>query len=210
MQIHCKKIALFIGYFFNIKKLIFYLYTIILLYYYNNYIMDNIFDLCKTGNLEGIQQLEEEFGIDNIINHTNKYGWSPFITAAIYGHLNIVKYLVANGCNIHVKQNNANIMTHIIFNKGDKLNKNQLREMIYYIIHELNFDINRRDVYGNTYLHYALANDKIDSANILLEMGINKYLQNQYNDFAFDLVSNKVLEKIPNEYTKEYLQIELV
>ena len=169
--------------------------------------MDNIFELCKTGDLDGLIQLEKKLDINKIINHTNKYGWTPFITATIYGHLNIVKYFVANGCNINVLQNNSNVLYHVVLNQGNKLNKKQLYEILNYLINELNNNINQRDTRGNTLLHYAIINNKVDSANILLDMGINKYCQNQYTDVAFDLAPNdEILERIHNKYVKDYLE----
>jgi ankyrin repeat protein len=176
--------------------------------------MDNIIELCKIGDLNGLIQLEKELGMrfnellhsDNIIDNINYTEQSPIFTALINGHLNIVKYFVSKGYNINVLQNNSNILYRVIFNEN-KLNKEQLFEILNYLINYLHFDINKRDICGNTLLHFAILNNKINSTNILLDMGINKYYQNQYSEVAFDLAPNdEILEQIDNKHITEYLE----
>jgi len=171
--------------------------------------MENIIELCKIGDLEGIIQLEKELDIyindiynENIENYVNK---TPFVIALIHGHLHIVKYFISSGYNTDLLHN-SNIIHDVISNENN-LNKEQLIAIFNYLINELHIDINKRDMIGNTFLHYAITHNKIISANILLNMGINKYNQNQYSEVAFDLATNDLLEQINNKYVEDYLHI---
>jgi len=170
--------------------------------------MDHIFELCKIGDLNGLIKLDKELGLrikDNIINNTNKYEQTLFFIATTNGHLHIIKYFISNGYNL--LNNSSNILKQIILNKENKLNEEKIFELLNYLINELNIDINNRDTCGNTLLHYAILHNKINSANVLLDMGINKYYLNQNSEVAFDLAPNdEVLERIHYKYVTEYLE----
>ena len=162
--------------------------------------------LCKNGDLDGLIQLEKEYGIDKIINHPSKNGLTPFITATIYGHLNIVKHLVEIGYQFNASHTNLEVLYSVVFNQCN-LNKDSLIEVLTYLINELGFDINERDILGNTLLHYAILKNKAETANMLLDIGINKYCQNQYSECAFDLAPNdEILEQIYHKHIVEYIE----
>ncbi|NSM56492.1 ankyrin repeat domain-containing protein [Wolbachia endosymbiont of Atemnus politus] len=76
-------------------------------------INQELFDAVEQGNLSKVQECLEK-GAD--VNDTNNWGWTPLHWAASDGKLEIVKFLVSKGANIHAVKpvRNNNFFLHSI------------------------------------------------------------------------------------------------
>ena len=67
-------------------------------------VLTELFESIKSGDNNTARHM---CGCSSIINAKDKHGWSPLIIAVYNGNIEMAKYLINNGADIHVKNNNG-------------------------------------------------------------------------------------------------------
>jgi ankyrin repeat protein len=118
---------------------------------------------CKFGDLNTVKEIFKSGNDKDIYEKTN-HGSNGFMKACIYGHLNIVKYLVEINYNIHEKDNDGmnGFMGACVFGH---LN------IVKYLV-EMNYNIHEKDNNSKNGLIHALERKNYDIVICLLEHGI--------------------------------------
>jgi ankyrin repeat protein len=100
------------------------------------------------------------------INQQNKDGLTAIHYASFRGNIPIIQYLIDNGGNPYIKDNDGHNVIHIAA-QGDKVN------VIYYFIKNFNFDVNDRDNKESSALHWSAYLNKEISLTYLIAWGAN-------------------------------------
>lgn len=121
---------------------------------YNIYLYFDRFDELIKACAEGdIRQVEEIAVAEEHINAADSKGWTPLIVAVYHNNIDIVKFLLSHGADVHVKNNNGtNLLMYAkdaYLNTGDKTVFRELMSMglrvdeCDYAGHNLEFYVNR-------------------------------------------------------------------
>ena len=120
-------------------------YNIIL--YFDRF--DELIEACKNGECERVKEI---CVVPEHINAANESGWTPLIVATYYNQINIVKFLLMNGADIHARNNNG---TNLLMYAKEAYIKYESKELFHTFL-KLGLDIEECDYAGKSlqdYLH---------------------------------------------------------
>jgi ankyrin repeat protein len=120
-----------------------------------------IFEAAYAGDLATIKILLN--GNPNLVSSKDAVGDTPLHFAALMGHQDVAKLLLAYGADVNAKDNNAQTPLHAAAAGGHK----DLAEMLL----ANKADVNTRDNDGDTPLHAAAAGDHKDVVELLRRHG---------------------------------------
>ena len=66
---------------------------------------EKLINACGNGILKEVQALLESLPTD--INWQDDNRWTPLMWASVNGHLDVVRYLICNGADVNIKNNNG-------------------------------------------------------------------------------------------------------
>ncbi|VVC30942.1 Ankyrin repeat-containing domain,Ankyrin repeat [Cinara cedri] len=135
-------------------------------------------------------------------------GWTPLHSAAYFGQLDIVKFLInTRGADFNAKTDQGWTPLLLAVQKGNL-------DVVKYLVDEKGADFTLKNSYGNTPLHFAASSGKLDVAKYLIdEKGVDFNLKDSYGNtplhFAassgnLDLVKYLVDEKGADFNLKNY------
>lgn len=82
--------------------------------------LEELLEACKCGELTKVKSI---CSVAAHLNSVNEKGWSPLIVATYNNQIEVVKYLIAQGANVYVKNNNGtNLLMYakdVYYNSGD-------------------------------------------------------------------------------------------
>jgi len=119
----------------------------------------------------------------------------------VSGNITLLKYIVEK-----IKYNVTDLdLTGFEFMK--KAIKEKSYKIIKYLINKLKFNINKVDDIGNSYLHYAVTRFYPEKLIMLLiDLGINKHVQNIHGHEARDMFKGKKYIKMLLDEYEPYLK----
>lgn len=161
-----------------------------------------LFQLASNAKSSRLFDSVMKYNID--INQTDEKGWSPIHFACRYNtNLDIFKFLIKNATNYQLKTNhNLSILHLSMLNENEEVAKYILEHKLYNDINEVDknnatplliaaefsktteiielliknkANINAVDKEGNSILHYAIRNEKIEILEYILKLDIDKY-----------------------------------
>jgi len=100
------------------------------------------------------------------INIQNLHGYTPLHSAILSGNLKIVKHLLKNNAEVHVKTNNNENALHILCNEASIQSIDIAKLLMMYGV-----DVNAVDDSGNTPLVYAISIKNKELQKLLIEYG---------------------------------------
>jgi len=159
--------------------------------YYEDEYLKNFKELIMKNDLKSIRKILEE---DNFILVRKDYnGYNPVIWAIMYNKIDVLKVMSNYFISLNLKDDNNLTPLHW----ACKLNNFAALKIF------LNFyDINAKDIFGNTPLHYSVMNQNLIITNYLLSKGASPYITNISNLSPIDL--SKGNEKILHLFNKFY------
>lgn len=136
------------------------------------------------GKITDIIALVEEKNV-----HINELqdGWSPLHLAAHFGHLEIVKYLLKNGADVHVKSGNSMANTPLHAAAANRKNR---KEMIGLLL-SYGADINEQQSGGWTILHQAAQHNDSEMISYFIEQGADPFLAKGDGKTALELAEDE-------------------
>jgi len=159
--------------------------------YYEDEYLKNFKQLIMKNDLKSIRKILEE---DNFILVRKDYnGYNPVIWAIMYNKIDVLKVMSNYFISLNLRDDNNLIPLHW----ACKLNNFAALKIL------LNFyDINTKDIFGNTPLHYSVINQNLIITNYLLSKGASPYITNISNLSPIDL--SKGNGKILHLFNKFY------
>jgi hypothetical protein len=160
--------------------------------YYEDEYLKNFKELIMKNDLKSIRKILEE---DNFILVRKDYnGYNPVIWAIMYNKIDVLKVMSNYFISLNLKDDNNLTPLHW----ACKLNNFAALKIL------LNFyDINAKDIFGNTPLHYSVMNQNLIITNYLLSKGASPYITNISNLSPIDLSKdNKKISQLFNKYHK--------
>ena len=134
---------------------------------------------------------------------------SPLHTALIYNRVECVKLLLQNNadCLIHQSDMNGWTPLHFLAKKGSM----EAAQVFFHYLGNCkeSINLNEKDSFGNTALHIAGFNEKLDFAQYLISKGLDPKQENSYgwtfNSYLAKCEEKNEMKKLPS-LAKEYLQ----
>ena len=126
-------------------------------------VLTELFESIKSGDNNTAKHL---CGCSSIINAKDKHGWSPLIVAVYNGNIEMAKYLVDNGADIHVKNNNGTNL--LMYAKNNAVDTGDLRILEYVL--SLGLDLLEQDYEGFSVIDYVRNEDVPVKVRELLEI----------------------------------------
>lgn len=168
-----------------------YYFIILFITLSNLHSQNNIFDVCRNGNVEDIKILYKQN--PDIINKKNDAGYSPLILACYHNNEEIAKFLINNIKDVNESSDYGTpLMAAVV--KG--------HITIIELLLEKNADPNIQDIKGTTALHYASMSENIEIANLLVNANANCNLKNNVGktpmDFAISLNNQDLITILKN------------
>jgi len=160
--------------------------------YYEDEYLKKFKELIIKNDLKSIRKILEE---DNFILVRKDYnGYNPVIWAIMYNKIDVLKVMSNYFISLNLKDDNNLTPLHW----ACKLNNFAALKIF------LNFyDINAKDIFGNTPLHYSVMNQNLIITNYLLSKGASPYITNISNLSPIDLSKdNKKISQLFNKYHK--------
>lgn len=181
-----KKLTLFLFYCFLIM-----MFSGFAFGYYEDEYLKNFKELIIKNDLKSIRKILEE---DNFILVRKDYnGYNPVIWAIMYNKIDVLRVMSNYFISLNLRDDNNLTPLHW----ACKLNNFAALKIF------LNFyDINAKDIFGNTPLHYSVMNQNLIITNYLLSKGASPYITNISNLSPIDL--SKGNEKILHLFNKFY------
>ena len=138
----------------------------------------DIWEAARTGNIEAVKQ-HLAAGVD--VNAKDKYGESPLLFAATFGHKEIAELLIANGADVNTKIDKIGMtplhiatgqgykeIVELLIAKGADVNaKVEITELLI----ANGADVNAKDVGGKTPLDWAIRRHHHEIADLLRKHG---------------------------------------
>jgi len=143
----------------------------------------NLINAVKRGDLDKTKCAS----VDSSLEIKDKNGNTLLHLAAFGGHLDIVKYLIEKGADLHATNKNNGTPLHAAASNG-KLN------VVEYLIEEKKVNLEVQDKDGNTSLSLAARGGHLDVVEYLVEKGANLSVTNKsgntpmYEAMSFDIV----------------------
>jgi len=103
--------------------------------------------------------------------------------AARWGHLEVIQFLISKGADPNLKTTEGTSLLHLAAMNGHA-------PVVEYLVKEAKLDINAQDKFGDTPLIAACGGGKVNTAQLLLQLGANKDLKNRNHKTARDLAQN--------------------
>lgn len=110
---------------------------------------------CEKGDLELVKEIT---AVTRHINEKDEHGWSPLIKATYYNQINIVKYLISVGADIHVKNNNGTNL--LMYAKEAYLKTKDCT--LYGLYKELGLSEKEKDYSDRDLLFYVSGNSELE------------------------------------------------
>ena len=126
-------------------------------------VLTELFESIKSGDNNTAKHL---CGCSSIINAKDKHGWSPLIIAVYNGNIEMAKYLVDNGADIHVKNNNGTNL--LMYAKNNAVDTDDLSILKY--VRSLGLDPLEQDYDGSSVIDYVRNEDVPVRVRELLEI----------------------------------------
>ena len=115
-------------------------------------IKDRFTDLlneCKNGDLDSVKQISS---IEHFINDKDvEHGWSALMVASYYGKTDIVKYLIAKGANVNIKNHNGTNL--LMYAKNGYLNTGDAE--VFELLTRMGIDYKEKDYLGKSLREYC-------------------------------------------------------
>ena len=138
----------------------------------------NIHEAARTGNIEAVKQ---HIAAGTDVNAKDKYGESPLLFAATFGHKEIAELLIANGADVNTKIDKIGMtplhiatgqgykeIVELLIAKGADVNaKVEITELLI----ANGADVNAKDVGGKTPLDWAIRRHHHEIADLLRKHG---------------------------------------
>ena len=122
---------------------------------------ESIHEAAEDGNIEAVKQ---HIAAGTDVNAKDKYGESPLLFAATFGHKEIAELLIANGADVNTKIDKIGMTPlHIATGQGYK-------EIVELLIAK-GADVNAKTKYGSTPLDAAVRRKRTKTANLLRKHG---------------------------------------
>ena len=132
-----------------------------------------------SGNLH---QVKASFHKSIDINRKNQLGQTLLYHAAFKGYTDIVQFLLDNGADMMIADDNGNFPIHTASNKG------QVRCVELLIKKGANVDLlNRKNL---TPLHFAVCGDQYETTKLLINYGANVNSRNKGNSYLYNASSH--------------------
>ncbi len=186
----------------KIRKVLLFLAVFLLIFriklfaYYEDDYLKKFKELILNNNIEGIRKILES---DNFILIRKDYnGYSPVIWAIMYNKIDVLRIMYNYFIPLDLKDDNNLNPLHW----ACKLNNFDALKLL------LNFyDVNSKDNFGNTPLHYACINQNLIITNYLLSKGASPYIANISSLSPIDLAkNNKKLLQLFYKYYKDKIK----
>lgn len=134
----------------------------------------DIFELAKTGVPKELEKALSS-GID--VNIQDKFGYTPLLRAVSVNRLDNVKFLVAKGADINIKENlGSDALNKAVYSRSNNI------KMIKFLF-EQGTDLNTKTKRpGNTPLHHASELGREDVLKWLLDKGADVNQKNNYTE----------------------------
>lgn len=130
----------------------------------------------------------------------------PLLLAAAKGHKKVLEVFLSHKADFSIKSDETSetILHHILKN-GDRTDPKFLECLTFLLKNEqvlgdLQEVINKRDILGNTALHYATQKWPQEVSRQLLENGANIGMKNHWNETPIEKIQPDTLESFLNEY----------
>lgn len=133
-----------------------------------------LLDACKKGDLENVKSI---CTVKKHINAANDNGWTPLIVATYNNQIEIVKYLISEGANINIKNNNGTNL--LMYAKDTYVNTGD--DTLFRLFYKMGLSAYEYDYNQKNLLDYIKENE-MDNAfkeNMLNILQIRK--ENQWN-----------------------------
>ncbi|XP_066245444.1 mitochondrial disaggregase-like isoform X1 [Euwallacea similis] len=140
-------------------------------------------------------------GVD--VNLRHNLGWTPLMVAAVSGHYDVVKLLLANGANPNLPDN--------YINPQRTAQEKGLRPIEVFMRRDEEFSSllnNKATFRGFTALHYATLIDNFDIAKLLIENGANPCLETEAGQKPLTYAKDGPLKKFLQLQTEKYEEIQ--
>ena len=118
-------------------------YNIVL--YYDRF--EELMNACSTGDIVKIKDI---CAVKEHINCQDKHGWSPLIVATYHNNIDIVRYLIMHGADIHLTNyNETNLLMY-----AKEAYKDSGDNTLFRLYKELGLREEQEDIKGNNLLYY--------------------------------------------------------
>ena len=139
------------------------------------YSQNNIFDLARTGSLDEVINVYENN--PDVINYTNKEGYSPLILACYHGNDEVAKFLINKVEDINGSSDfGTPLMAAVV--KGNRI--------LVKLLLDKKADTNIADINGTTALHYAVLFKNSEIIKLLMKSNANINQKDHRNQSAMD------------------------
>ena len=150
-------------------------FLLLLIGYSQVYSQSDIFDASRRGQLTEVISIYSKN--PDVINQTNKEGYSPLILACYHGNEEVVKFLIDKVDNINRTSNYGTpLMAAVV--KGDI----KIIEMLL----SKNADTKIADVNGTTAMHYAVMFKNYEAIKLLIEANADLKIKDNRGQSALD------------------------
>ena len=106
-----------------------------------------LLEACRDGDLAKVKDI---CVVGAHINAANEKGWTPLIVATYNNHLEIVRYLLVNGADLHARSNNGTNL--LMYAKDAYLNSGSID--LFRLFYEMGIDVREQDYAGNDLAFY--------------------------------------------------------
>ena len=127
----------------------------------------------KYNHLSIVEYLIEKQNVD--IEIKDNEGCTPIYWAAKWGRLRIVEYLISKGANIETENENCWHLIHLASSSG-------LLSIVQYLIEKRNVDKDIKAKVGETPLHFACCENRLEIVKYLISKGANIEAKKQYGE----------------------------
>ena len=114
------------------------------------------------------------------INHQNKHGWSPLMTATRRNNLELVKLLLKKGADVNLVNQCGNNALNLACS-------DQCFDIVKYLLQNTNVNINHQNNHGWSPLMTAVCRINLELVKLLLKQGADVNLVNCNDDDALKL-----------------------
>ena len=162
---------------------------------------------CATGNLDLFADILLSEGVDP--NYCSSESSSPVHLAAFRGNAAILRILKNHHADFTVvSQSTRETILHRVLKKDEAFSGENLEKGLKIILsddddgfkNQINKIINRKDLLGNTALHYATQKWSEDIVRLLLERGVNIGIKNRWDEVPINKISSSTMESFLDEH----------